>query len=70
MFKSNFKTAFRNLMKDKMRGWLQNYHYRAALSLRIFLAAGAGALAITVAVVGFQAVRAAVVNPVKSLRSE
>ena len=53
-----------------MRGWLQNYHYRTALSLWIFLAAGAGALAITVAVVSFQAVRAAVANPVKSLRSE
>jgi putative ABC transport system permease protein len=53
-----------------MRGWLQNYHYRTALSLWIFLAAGAGALAITVAVVSFQAIRAAVANPVKSLRSE
>lgn len=53
-----------------MRGWLQNYHYRTALSLWIFLAAGAGALLITVAVVSFQAVRAAVANPVKSLRSE
>jgi putative ABC transport system permease protein len=53
-----------------MRGWLQNYQYRTALSLWIFLAAGAGALAITVAVVSFQAIRAAVANPVKSLRSE
>jgi putative ABC transport system permease protein len=53
-----------------MRSWLQNYHYRTALSLWIFLAAGAGALLITVAVVSFQAVRAAVANPVKSLRSE
>jgi len=53
-----------------MRGWLQNYHYRTALSLWIFLATGAGALLITVAVVSFQAVRAAVANPVKSLRSE
>jgi putative ABC transport system permease protein len=53
-----------------MRGWLQHYHYRTALSLWIFLAAGAGALAITVAVVSFQAIRAAVANPVKSLRSE
>ncbi len=53
-----------------MRSWLQNYHYRTALSLWIFLAAGAGALLITVVVVSFQAVRAAVANPVKSLRSE
>ena len=46
-----------------MHGWLQNYHYRTALSLWIFLAAGAGALLITVMVVSFQAIRAAVANP-------
>ena len=53
-----------------MRGWLQNYHYRAPMSWWIFAAAGAGALLITVLVVSVQAVRAAMVNPVKSLRSE
>jgi putative ABC transport system permease protein len=53
-----------------MRGWLQNYHYRAAMSWWIFAAAGAGALLITILVVSFQAVRAALVNPIKSLRTE
>jgi len=53
-----------------MRGWLQNYSYRAAMSWWIFAAAGAGALLITIVVVSFQAVRAALVNPIKSLRAE
>jgi len=53
-----------------MHGWLQNYHYRAALSWWIFLAAGAGALAITMAVVSFQAIKAALTNPIRSLRTD
>jgi len=53
-----------------MHGWLQNYQYRAALSWWIFAAAGLGALMITVLTVSFQAIRAAVANPVKSLRTE
>ena len=53
-----------------MRGWLQNYHYRTTMSWWIFLAAGAGALSITVVVVSVQAVRAALVNPIRSLRAE
>ncbi len=53
-----------------MHGWLQQYEYRAPLSLWIFLAAGLGALAITLATVSFQSIKASLVNPVKSLRSE
>ena len=53
-----------------MNNWLQNYHYRAELSWWIFLAAGIGSLVITIAVVSFQAIKAAVANPVKSLRTE
>jgi hypothetical protein len=53
-----------------MRGWLQNYNYRTPMSWWIFAAAGAGALLITVLVVSVQAVRAALVNPVRSLRAE
>jgi putative ABC transport system permease protein len=53
-----------------MHKWLQNYHYRAALSWWIFAAAGIGALAITIVTVSFQAIKAAVANPVKSLRTE
>ncbi|MPR34848.1 ABC transporter permease [Salmonirosea aquatica] len=53
-----------------LNGWLQKYTYRTELSWWIFAAAGAGALAITLLTVSFQAVKAALMNPVKSLRSE
>ncbi|HEY4334760.1 MAG TPA: ABC transporter permease [Puia sp.] len=50
--------------------WLGNYAYHAPLSAWIFAAACAGILLITLATVSYQAVRAALTNPVKSLRSE
>ena len=50
--------------------WLSQYQYRTDLSLWIFAAAGGGALLITVITVSFQAIKAAMANPVKSLRSE
>ncbi len=53
-----------------MDGWLQKYTYRTELSWWIFAAAGTGALTITLLTVSFQAVKAALMNPVKSLRSE
>ncbi|MBE7178175.1 MAG: ABC transporter permease, partial [Mucilaginibacter polytrichastri] len=53
-----------------MENWLQSYAYRTSVSPWIFLVAMAGTLLITVATVSFQAVRAALMNPVKSLRSE
>lgn len=53
-----------------MQGWLQNYAYHAHLSWWIFAAAGGGALLITLLTVSYQAVKAAMVNPVRSLRSE
>lgn len=53
-----------------MYTWLQDYQYRAALSWWIFAAAGAGALVITLLTVSFQSIKAAVTNPVKSLRTE
>jgi len=53
-----------------MHNWLQGYNYRAELSWWIFAAAGAGALIITILTVSFQAIKAALANPVKSLRSE
>ena len=53
-----------------MDGWLQKYTYRTELSWWIFAAAGAGALVITLLTVSFQAVKAALMNPVESLRSE
>jgi len=53
-----------------MHDWLQNYQYRAELSWWIFVAAGAGALIITLLTVSFQAIKAAIANPIKSLRTE
>jgi ABC-type antimicrobial peptide transport system permease subunit len=53
-----------------MQNWLQHYTYRTGLPWWIFVAAGAGALAITMLTVSFQAIKAARSNPVKSLRTE
>jgi ABC-type antimicrobial peptide transport system permease subunit len=53
-----------------MQGWLQNYAYHASLAAWIFAATALGALLITLLTVSLQAVRAALANPVKSLRSE
>jgi putative ABC transport system permease protein len=53
-----------------MHNWLQNYHYHATLSWWIFALAGSGAVVITLLTVSFQAIKAAMANPVKSLRTE
>jgi len=53
-----------------LQQWLQNFVYRTELSWWIFPLAGVVTLLIALVTVGIQTVRAAVVNPVKSLRSE
>jgi len=53
-----------------MDKWLQSYPIHTYLSPRIFVLAGAGMLFITLCTVSFQALKAALMNPVKSLRSE
>ena len=53
-----------------MHNWLQNYEYRTTLAWWIFGAAGIGALLITLLTVSFQSIKAAMANPVKSLRTE
>lgn len=50
--------------------WLQNYPYRMNLSLWIFAVAGIIALLIAVLTISFRTIRAAMQNPVKSLRTE
>jgi putative ABC transport system permease protein len=50
--------------------WLQKYDYHTSIPWWIFIVAGCGALAVTVLTVSYQAVRAALANPVKSLRAE
>ncbi len=53
-----------------MHNWLQRYEYRLEISWWIFIAAAAGALFITLLTVSYQSIKAALANPVKSLRSE
>jgi hypothetical protein len=53
-----------------MHNWLQGFAYRTALSGWMFIAAGAAAIGIALLTVGFQAMKAAIANPVKSLRTE
>ncbi|QEC65969.1 FtsX-like permease family protein [Panacibacter ginsenosidivorans] len=50
--------------------WLENYPYRIELSWQMFAAAGALVIFIALVTVSFQAVRAALSNPAKSLRTE
>jgi len=53
-----------------MHTWLQDYAYRVDISWWVFVISGLAALFIALATVSFQAIRAAVANPTKSLRSE
>jgi ABC-type antimicrobial peptide transport system permease subunit len=53
-----------------MNSWLQNYAYRTPITWWMFLLAGALAVIIALVTVSFQAARAAVANPIKSLRTE
>jgi putative ABC transport system permease protein len=53
-----------------MHRWLEGFAYRTNLSGGLFALAGAGALVIALLTISFQAIRAALANPVKSLRTE
>jgi ABC-type antimicrobial peptide transport system permease subunit len=53
-----------------MSNWLQHYQYRTEVAWWIFVAAGSGALLITLLTVSVQSIRAALMNPVKSLRTD
>jgi ABC-type antimicrobial peptide transport system permease subunit len=53
-----------------MHGWLSKYDYRIIISPLIFVGTSLLAIVITLLTVSFQAIRAAVANPVKSLRTE
>jgi putative ABC transport system permease protein len=53
-----------------MSSWLQNYPYHIEISWWIFFAAGFLAMLIALITVSFQAIKAAIVNPVKSLKTE
>ena len=53
-----------------MTRWLQDYTYRDSISWWIFAAAGLSILMITLITVSYQSIKAALMNPVESLRSE
>jgi putative ABC transport system permease protein len=53
-----------------MRGWLQNFAYRAGIGLGTFLLTAILTFLIALVSVGFQSLRAALADPVKSLRYE
>jgi predicted permease len=53
-----------------MDDWLQDYAYRISMSWWVFVLAGIAAILIALITVSFQAIKAAIANPVKSLRNE
>jgi putative ABC transport system permease protein len=53
-----------------MHQWLQDYSYRIDISWWIFLIGGVASIIIALATVSFQAIKAAIANPVKSLKTE
>jgi len=53
-----------------MHKWLQDYVYRINISWWLFIAGGISAIVIALITVSFQAIKAAIANPVKSLRTE
>jgi putative ABC transport system permease protein len=53
-----------------MSRWLLGFNYRIGIPIWVFVTSGTGAVAIALATVSFQAIRAALANPIRSLRSE
>lgn len=53
-----------------MQVWLDNYSYRIIISPWVFIVVGLAAILIALATVSFQTIKAALMNPVKSLKSE
>jgi putative ABC transport system permease protein len=53
-----------------MNEWLENFAYRININGWVFVLAGLSAVLIALITVSFQAIKAAIANPVKSLRTE
>jgi putative ABC transport system permease protein len=51
-------------------GWLLKFEYHTGISWWVFVVSGMGALVITLVTVSYQSIKAAIANPVKSLRTE
>jgi putative ABC transport system permease protein len=53
-----------------MNKWLQSFAYRVSIPLWVFLFSGLAAIFIAMLTISFQSIKAAIVNPVKSLRND
>jgi putative ABC transport system permease protein len=53
-----------------MNKWLEDFNYRVDINWWVFVLAGSIALVIALATISFQAIKAALANPVKNLRTE
>ncbi|MEO8569994.1 MAG: FtsX-like permease family protein, partial [Ginsengibacter sp.] len=53
-----------------LHDWLMNYNYRINIGVGVFVLSALLAISITIITISFQAIKAAVANPVKSLRTE
>lgn len=53
-----------------LQSWLEKYDYHISISPLVFIAAAILAIAVTLITISFQAIKAAIANPVKSLRNE
>jgi len=53
-----------------LKNWLQKYDYRISIGASVFIISAMMAILITIITVSFQAIKAAIANPVKSLRTE
>ena len=53
-----------------MNKWLEDFSYRIAISWKIFALASIMVIIISIVTVGYQSIKAAIANPIKSLRTE
>jgi putative ABC transport system permease protein len=53
-----------------MHSWLQNFAYHITINWWVFVAAAIASVLIALITISFQTIRAAIVNPIRSLRSE
>jgi putative ABC transport system permease protein len=53
-----------------MNTWLQDFAYKINISWSVFVMSGLAAIMIALLTISFQSVKAAIANPVKSLRTE
>jgi putative ABC transport system permease protein len=53
-----------------MNGWLQSFAYRINIPVWVFLLSGFAAILVALLTISFQSIKAAIANPVKSLRSD